>query len=233
MHRSDVEPLGAEWKRTSSIWGKRCGDGDPVDQVSPLDGALIQKACFISRDETSRLFETASPAIRLAGASLRGFCSRLHDELCALYPHILEATQWETAFTRHDCEDVVHSSLEYVGGFPDHLAGLPRAQIPPLGYSDDDGQRRIELVDVPWGTVAVILPQSAFLFLSVTCLLNALAAGNRVILRAPAQSARSAALLSLAVDRAKPPAESVSIVLVSARTFVAALCESGHPILLH
>ena len=57
--------------------------------------------------------------------------------------------------------------------------------------------RQIRLVPSPWGTVVVILPQNAFLILAVTTLLNALAAGNRVILRAPLQSARSAALLSV------------------------------------
>ena len=196
-------------------------------------GAYVQKARLIAQDELPQLFRTPSPAPRLDGKALRDFCSRLHDELSALYPDILEATRSETAFTRPDCEEAVSSSLEYVRGFPDYLAGLPREETPPQIYRDDRGERQIELRDVPWGTVAVILPQSAFLILSLTCLLNALATGNRVILRVPAQSMRSGELLSLAIDGANPPPDSVYVVLAQGRAFVQALCESRQPILLH
>ncbi len=79
----------------------------------------------------------------------------------------------------------------------------------------------------------MILPQNAFLVLALTCLLNALAAGNRVILRAPLGSARSAALLGVALEQARPPGESVSVVLAQAPAFVQALYRAPGPCLLH
>jgi len=232
MRHSDAAPLGAEWECTSSIWGRRCGSGDWVDQVSPLDSRLVQRVRFLGPTETSELLRAQAPLERIDEESLRRFCSRLYDELRELYPSIVETTQWETGFIRSDCVEVVLSSLDYVKGFPEYFRTLPDAAAAPLTYKDSAGRRRVQQSAVPWGTVAAILPQSAFLFLAVTCLLNALAAGNRVILRAPTQSARSAALLCLAVERAAP-ADCVSIVLAPAQAFLAALCESPEPLLVH
>lgn len=233
MRSSHVPLIGADWQLSSTIWGKRSGNGQWIDQVSPLNGAPVQRAQLISPNELSELLQIPSPPLPIDGESLERFCSRLYDELRALYPSILEAVQWETAFTKSDCEEAALSSLEYIKGFPGYFASLPRSISAPLSYEDASGRREIHQIALPWGTIAVILPQSAFLFLAVTCLLNALATGNRVILRAPAQSARSAALLSLAIERAHPPGDCVSVVLVSARAFVAALCESREAFLVH
>ena len=233
MRHSDVAPVGAKWQGTSSIWGRSCGNGQWVDQVSPLNGARIQRLRLLDPAEISELFRLQSPLGKVDRESLRQFCSRLHKELRTLYPSILDTTQLETAFTRSDCEEVVLSSLQYVEGFPEYFASLPDTNPDSLGYKDSSGQRQIHQVALPWGTVAAILPQSAFLFLAVTCLLNALAAGNRVILRAPVQCARSAGQLSLALEKAQPPGDCVSVVLVSARTFVVALCESRESLLIH
>ena len=232
MHNTDAAPIGAEWQ-CSSIWGRRCGSGEWTDQVSPLNGMLIQRARLLDAAEISELLQQQTPSEPIDNTSLRRFCSRLHETLQALYPSILEATQWETAFTRGDCEEVASSCLEYVKGFPEYLDSLPRTQPAESGYQDAGCRRKIRLLDVPWGTVAVILPQSAFLCLALTCLLNALAAGNRVILRAPVQSARSAGLLCLALEGAQPPGDYVSVALASARPFMAALCQSSEPFLIH
>ena len=233
MNLADVAPIGADWQLTSSIWGRRCGSGESFDQLSPLDSSRVQRARLIDPAEMSELLRPQPPLGTVDGDSLRSFCSRLHQQLHAVYPAILEATQWETAFVPRDCEEVVLSCLGYVKGFPEQFASLPDARPTPLGYRLGSGQRSIDQISVPWGTIAVILPQSAFLSLALTCLLNALASGNRVILRAPMQSARSAALLSLAIERANPPDDFSSVVLVSARTFLAALCDSPQPLLVH
>lgn len=229
----EVVPVGEEWQ-CSRIWGKKAGNGQLAEQTSPLDGRIIQKTPLLSPQEISELlsgpdsFETFNPE------GIRLFCSRLHDELCKLQPHILEATLLETGFNRLDSEEVVQACLDYVKGFSDYLDILLQSQsTAPLEYAASAGTRHIRLIDVPWGTIAVILPQSAFLFLAITCLLNALATGNRIILRSPVQSARSAALLGLAIDNSNPPADTISIAMVSARTFISAICDSREPILVH
>ena len=198
--------------------------------VTPVhSNTSVVRGCLSSQEELSGLLHAAPGQVRLDGSALRKFCARLHAELLALRTELTEAARVETAFIASDCEELVDSSLEHVRGFPDHFAALQDAHSPLIRY----GERRIELADVPWGTVAVILPQSAFLYLAVTCMLNALAVGNRVILRAPGQSVRSAALLAEALDASYPPPGSVSIVLASGRAFVEAVCDSREPILLH
>jgi acyl-CoA reductase-like NAD-dependent aldehyde dehydrogenase len=150
-------------------------------------------------------------------------CRAWHGEL-------LEATQLETGFIRSDCEEVIEGVLAYVQDFPETLQS---SQAAPLHYDCGPQKRRIRLVPTAWGTVAVVLPQSAFLILGVTCLLNALAAGNRVILRAPLQCARSAALLSEVLQAATAPQNAVSVVLTRGKEFTDALFRSSSPQLLH
>lgn len=229
---SGPAPLGAQWQ-CSRIWGNVAGSDRWVDQVSPLNGTLIQRVPLLDPAETAQMLDAQHVYKGLDTGSLSLFCSRLHDELHALRPAILETTQLETAFNRRDCAEIVDSCLEYVRGFPDYHTSLSPPSSTDLSYSADSQTRRVRQIDVPWGTIAAILPQSAFLYLALSCFLNALVTGNRVILRAPTQSARSAGLLGLAVHRAQPPAGSVSIVMISARVFVEAICKSTRPILVH
>jgi acyl-CoA reductase-like NAD-dependent aldehyde dehydrogenase len=233
MTYPDLTPMGDEWPLSSLVWGRRCGDGQCVDQISPIGGKLIQKARLIGSDDIQDLVRPLPPLEPIGPDDLSSFCSRLHAELSALYPAILEAVQWETAFIPGDCEEMVDGTLNYVQGFPVYLNSLTNTSLTDLDYDDGSGPRRITLTDLPWGTIAAILPQNAFMYLAATCLLNALATGNRVIVRAPVQSARSAALLSLAVERAQPWTDRISVVLVSARTFLTAVRESAEPMLIH
>ncbi|MDQ3814394.1 MAG: aldehyde dehydrogenase family protein, partial [Armatimonadota bacterium] len=156
-----------------------------------------------------------------------------HRALRHLKEPLREAMQRETAFIRADCEEVVQSSLDYVHDFRHSLRSIRRPLVAPIKYQFDGQDRQIRLVSSPWGTVAAILPQSAFLITAVTCLMNGLASSNRVILRAPLQGARSAALLALALETARPPHETVSLVQVRSREFVSALNRSPLPCLIH
>jgi acyl-CoA reductase-like NAD-dependent aldehyde dehydrogenase len=234
MHHNELAPMGDEWPCANIIWGKRRGSGKYIEQISPLNDSLIQKVQLIDQKELSELLQSHHPSVeKLDYGSLSDFCSRLYEELNTLRSSILETVQWETAFIPSDCEEVVSACLEYVKEFPKHFSSLHDTKIATLHYEDASKQRKIDQLRVPWGTIATILPQSAFLYLALTCLLNGLVTGNRVILRVPTQSARSAALLCHAIEKSQPPMGSISIVMVSARTFTAALCESAEPILVH
>jgi glyceraldehyde-3-phosphate dehydrogenase [NAD(P)+] len=79
----------------------------------------------------------------------------------------------------------------------------------------------------------VVLPHNAFLLVALTCMLNALRTGNRIILRAPQQSARSASILAAAIEKADPPPNAVSVVSAPAKEFLEALYHSENPCLIH
>lgn len=232
MQGLNVVPVGEAWQ-SSIIWGKSAGNGQSVEQISPLDGSVVQRTSLLDQSELNALLNSSFSYEKPSIDELRLFCNRLHDELTLLYDSLLEATRIETCFNPQDTEEVVQACIEYVKGFPDYFAGLSPQEPTPLSYSDASVLRQIRQIDVPWGTVAVILPQSAFLYLALTCMLNALATGNRIILRSPVQSARSAAILGLALQKTELQAERISIAMISARTFVAAICESKEPILVH
>jgi acyl-CoA reductase-like NAD-dependent aldehyde dehydrogenase len=176
------------------------------------------------------------PGAVLAGPDaeeLTRFCARFYEAMQHLGPPLRVAMGLETAFVRADCTEVLDGALEYVREFPGYWERCVRPAVALPPYELEGATRQIHLVCCAWGTVAVILPQNAFLILAVTTLLNALAAGNRVILRAPLQSARSAALLSVALEQAEPPDQAVSLVLSPARELLAALYRAPEPSLIH
>lgn len=91
------------------------------------------------------------------------------------------------------------------------------------------GERKLEITDAPWGVVAAVVPQSAFLFLALTCLLNAAQAGNAVLVRAPSAAAGTAEILSAAL----PLNTRVLLVQSGGASFVQGFCGAPVPGLLH
>jgi len=226
-----LQPVGSEWKTSSVVWGTWAGTGASFEQRSPVDGSRVQVAHVLAPQELERLLE-ASMNVAIDQAEVWLFTERLHAALQAIAPLLLATMQLETGFTGKDCAELLEGTLAYVRGFKQSFEQGNIGPADPLPYHAGHA-RRIRLVRSAWGTLAVILPQNAFLLIAVTTLLNALATGNRVILRAPQQSARSAALLGAALGAAKAPEQAVSVVLVKAREFVDALCRSRLPLLIH
>lgn len=227
-----IYPLGAVWDRSSLIWGEPAGSGDLIEQRSPLDGSLLQRISLLSCDEIDHLLR--EPRCRpIDPRDVWSFAGRLYAELHALAPALLDAMQRETGFIKRDCAELLDSALSYILKFRDTFAQNDCMPSRVMPYTVAGQRRQIRLVRIPWGTVAVILPQNAFLLMAVTVLLNALVTGNCVILRAPQQSARSAALLSAAVRAADAPWNAVSVVLVQAKRFLNGLYQTQWPGLIH
>lgn len=225
--------VGGNWDGGSLVWGERAGRGDWLEQRSPADGSLVQRTRLLNAEELSALAAPRAPFLPMSRGEFGAFASRLGAALCDLRAPLRDAMQRETAFVSADCDEMLCGCLAFVGGFLDSVGRTTRAAPVPLGYSLPHGSRRIRQVPCPRGTVAVILPQNAFLLVAVTALLNALWTGSRALLRAPQQSARSAALLATALEAAQAPPGAVSVVLARAKDFVGALCQSPAPCLLH
>lgn len=226
----DIPELGTEWVRSSLVWGRFTGTGTVTTQTSPVGNRVIQRFSLLSEEELETLVGVPTVQEPLSSEELRALCARLHTALEALREPLLEAMRWETGFILRDCEEMLEGSLEYVRDFP-HQADPP--STPGLKYAMNGQFRQIRLVSRPWGTILVILPQNAFLILALTCLLNALAMGNRVIVRAPVGSARSAGLLAQALERVLSGRTDVSVVLTRAQDMIKAVCESPQPALVH
>ncbi len=110
----------------------------------------------------------------------------LHGAVAARRRAFVEALALEAGFTASDAQETVEGAL------------LILARPKVRGERDaiaSSSERKLEIRRVPWGTVVLILPHSAFIYLAATCLAHALAAGNRVVLRAPRGAVKSAALL--------------------------------------
>lgn len=201
----------------SLIWGEHRADGKPFRTLSPVDGSSLAAGSLLEvfddlwDSELPRALDLQRIGIRVAQAialQRAEFATSLHRE---------------AGFALPDCAEMVEGAVTYALGY----AGHPSTQLAaPPAPEIAAGGRRMRLVRVPYGMVAVILPHNAFLPLALACMLNALRAGNRVILRSPTQSARSAALLSEVISRIPELAPFVSILLCSARPFVDAFMAS-------
>ena len=224
--------IGAVWQRGNLLWDNFGATGEIIQQNSPCDGSLLQSAQLLSGSELQTLFAPQKP-LQISFDEVENFALRLQAALEELREPLLDAMQRETGFIRRDCEELLEGSLAYAQHFGAEFSRLQKSPDAPIFYEANNQKRSIHLMRVPWGTIAIILPQNAFLIVGLTAVFNALATGNRIVLRAPLQSARSALLLAHALKNAAAPQNAVSMVLCKSKEFVAALCQAKSPALLH
>lgn len=136
-----------------------------------------------------------------------------------------KATGSETGLVAGDVDETLAGCLEVLRRFSP-------APASPIGCKTSVPGRSLEIRPAPWGTVVAILPQNAFLILAVTCLIHALDAGNRVVLRAPAGSGRSAEILADALAEAGATPQ-VCVVAASAQELLEGFYASSAPGLVH
>ncbi|RYX81923.1 aldehyde dehydrogenase family protein [bacterium] len=222
-----AEPLVTSW-----IWGERAGNGSATAPLSPVDGLPLGHTQHIDEEEMEALLAPLGQTLSISEEEVRAFATRLHAELRNVAAPIFEALRRETGFVARDCAEVRDGIVLYARDFWE-VGFMEAASHQPQSYRFEDADRDIRQVSVPWGTIVVVLPSSATLLLAVTCLLNALATGNRVILRFPAASPLSASLLCEAVELAQPPKNSVSIVMAPAKTLLSNVHENAAHVLIH
>ncbi len=215
------------------MWHGFVSAGDWNDAISPLNGQLLQKTRVLSPQDLAALFQPAALLPTATDADIYAFATRFRAELQIMAHSLKEAMQWETAFSSADCDEMVEGTLQYLEGFADYYLEVKAPTPARLSYPSHGTCRKIALKTCPWGTIAVMLPQNALLLISVVCILNAFITGNRVALRSPPQSARTAALLGRAVWLADPPQGQVSIVLAKGREFLEAAYACETPTLVH
>src|ERR1044072_1289823 len=125
----------------------------------------------------------------------------------------------ETGMSEHDAAESVDSAISLLHSFSSAPKSRRLVDCPSLGG------RTLQIGDAPWGVVATIVPQSAFLFLALTCLLNAATAGNAVLLRVPGAAKGTAAILADAI----PPGRRLMLVQSGGAAFVEGFCAAPVP----
>ncbi|MDF2439828.1 MAG: hypothetical protein JWN98_812 [Abditibacteriota bacterium] len=242
MSDFDIPAHGEHWLQSSLIWGESAGRGDSSDSHSPFDHSLVQRVSLLSDAEQYHLLyhhmQQASPfEAPLVDGELGAFAQALYQRMRAMQSLFVEACHFETGFSHSDCEELQCGTLDYIEGFAEYLQATNTPSSAPQKYFDAGRERHIELKPQPWGAIAIVLPQNAAVLVGVVALLNALATGNRVILRPPLQCARSSALLAHAIGVAALTAPSVqsriSVVMTRARSFLQQLCQAPLPALIH
>ncbi len=233
-HSTLIEPETAGTPKFHTLgWSGFSRVGELEQTVSPLDARLTHPARILSRADLDALLKPPFFVPTWTQDEVLSFALALHTQLSQIRAELLVATQWETAFTSADCAEMVDAALSYLAGFDAYRAKFPTPRTSPMLYQAEAIARAIEIRPASWGTVAVMLPQNALLFLSVVCLLNALITGNRALLRFPPAGAQTMALLTDALWRANPPQNSLSVVIARGREFLEAVYATPNPALIH
>ncbi|HEX8464829.1 MAG TPA: aldehyde dehydrogenase family protein [Abditibacterium sp.] len=226
----DAETL---WDDNNLTWKGFEVVGIPDHALSPWNGKVIQLAHVMTPADLHSLFAAPAPPAAWTESDIFAFAQRLFHAIQELEKALREAMRLETAFSASDCDELMEGTRHYLARFAEYYASATPTESLLQRYDCGSSEREIRLQPGAWGTVSVLLPQNALLFLAVVCVVNALVAGNRVVLRFPLQGARTAALLATAIVQAKPPRESVAVIVAKGREFLEAAYAGPHPNLIH
>ena len=198
---------------------------------SPIDGSLIQNVALAGRAQLDLIFEERGPNRRPTILELKLLLSSLSEMIHDMREALIEAIQLETGFNTNDASELVDDTTRFLRDFLPPQTDFPTSL--QQTYHANGQYRATLLRAVPWGTVAVVLPQNAFLLVAATCMANALATGNRIILRAPLQSSRTALILETAVMETMNLSRLIHFPLCRSLDFLTSAYASESPLLIH
>ncbi len=221
--------LGELWERASLLCGQRSGSGELHVARAAFDASPVQRIHLVSEKELRSAFAQRGPAREFDSDR---FCKLLTRALKRRRTLLKEAITLETGFVERDADELLEATFAFLNGISNRYA-LPTERVALHSYPFHGDTRSIRLGFAPWGLVAIVLPHNAFLPLAVTCGLSARACGNHVVLKAPLQSARSAAILADAFLDSGLESEGISIVLARGREFAASFLECERSGMLH
>lgn len=195
------------------------GLGRAYSLVSPIGGREIEQARLWTTEQVANAIRSVRGQHHAHGSEAVALAAGLRTRLAQRREEYLQAMGWETGFIRRDCAEMFEAALTFLGYFPDYLRdNRPVDGVTPYAYPPDG--RLLHLHRYPYGVVAVIAPQNAFLLLTLIAGLCALAVGNGVVVKAPSQSAWSAALLQEDLNEAVDLYPDLRLTLASAPDFL-------------
>jgi acyl-CoA reductase-like NAD-dependent aldehyde dehydrogenase len=137
---------------------------------------------------------------------------------------LIDLCRAETGMTQRDSEESIDGCFLFLERFKSHRPPVKR---------ESSIERLIEIHPAPWGTILVILPQNAFLYLGLVTLLHGLACRNRMVLKAPSGSPGTAAILSQAIREAGLDPARAEVVTTGAKQLLDGFLASPSPGLVH
>ena len=162
------------------------------------------KQLVTAQREYFRTGATRSAAVRIL------MLDRLYSEIRQLEPEIHEAIQKDlgkSAFESYMCETgLTLSEISYMKKHLEQFAKTKRVHTPLAQFPS-----RSYILKEPYGTVLIMSPWNYPFLLSVEPLVDAVAAGNTVILKPSAYSPHTSAVIKKLISRVFPE-EYVSVV---------------------
>jgi acyl-CoA reductase-like NAD-dependent aldehyde dehydrogenase len=207
-----------EHSHSACDWLRR-GDGHRYTLVSPVEGRELGQANLWTQEQVAQALRSVCRQGDRHQSHAFALASGLRARLAQRQEAYLQAMGWETGFIHRDCVEMLEAVLSFLEHFPQYIGdNRPADRIFPYTYPRDG--RLLLLRSCPWGVVSIITPQNAFLLLALVAGLCALAMGNGVVVKAPSQSAWSAALLQEDLDEAGEHSHYFRLVLASATDFL-------------
>lgn len=195
--------------------GSFSSEGETFEVVSPIDKTVLGVGHLLSAYNLEEVFKKTKPINNTAlSAEHFSYLAKLINEQ---KDDLINQIVIETGYTKQNCIDIVEGSVEFVKYFLTNIAET-KTTFPASTFSyEHKTDRELRIIPVRAGVVSIMTPQNAPLILELTTLLNALAAGNGVILRPSSQNVGTASKLAALLIKAFPPEILTSVTFVSCK----------------
>ena len=197
------------------INGKILENGYSFEVLSPIDQKIIGEGRLLSIKDVDKVFEQSYVEDRkvLKLSRLEG----LGRYIKKIREKFIRQITLETGYTLQDSKDIVDGSIELVTNFSKYIHDTSTA-LPESKFSySSQVSRRLKLVSRPYGVVAAMTPQNAPLILELNIILNALSAGNTIILRPSSHCVGTITLLIDALVKTLQPDLLAHISIISCK----------------
>ncbi len=194
--------------------------GSSFEVISPVHQKIIGEGLLLSKREVGQVFQKSSIKDGM-GLRLKDL-DKLARYLKQKKEEFVKQIILETGYITRDARDLVDGSIELVTYFATYIHDTSVVQpISKFSYASPVA-RKLRLVYKPYGVIAAMTSQNAPLILELTIILNALAAGNSVILRPSSRCVGTAALLMEGLLESLPRdvVEHISIISCKATDFL-------------
>ncbi len=167
--------------------------GPSFEVLSPINQDVVAEGGLLSREEVVEVFQESLSKDK--SSILLKDVERIGKYIEEKKQEFVEQIILETGYALQDSQGIVNQSIEFVTYFSQHLDDTSEV-FPESRFSYSSAiTRKLKLFSKPYGVIAAMTPQNVPLILELVVILNALAAGNSVILRPSSQCVGTVGLL--------------------------------------
>lgn len=175
-------------------------EGNKKEYFSPIDNSVMGNIPLLGKSKLVPFFSKLDKKEKISSEEIIKSFKNLAYDIKLNKKIMRNQIVKETGYTLSDSEDIIESATTLLENYKKHLQYVLDSN-PPHPYDFTNNQRQLFFHKKPYGVVAALTSQNAPLILEITILVNALYAGNCVIIKPSTQTAGVTSLLGQSISR--------------------------------